>query len=115
MNEQEFTIYEKNGSIYSIGMKFNNLLRQSNLPAMVGGGKQKSHISTLGLPIGLSLLNNQIDDTQIHDLHERTFEGGVIKEDIYTKLLQLAEQRKTTNSKTRKRRKKKRRRKTRKY
>ena len=114
MNEQEFTIYEKNGNIYSIGMKFNNLLRQSNLPAMVGGGKQNSHLSTLGLPIGLTLLNNQIDDSQIHDLHERSFEGGVIKEDIYTKLLQLAEQRKTTNSKTRKRRKK-RRRKTRKY
>ena len=55
------------------------------------------------------LLENQIDDSQLHDLHERSFEGGVIKEDIYTKLLQLAEQRKTTNSKTRKRRKKRRR------
>ena len=28
MNEQEFTLYEKNGSIFSIGMEFKNLLSE---------------------------------------------------------------------------------------
>ena len=44
MNKNEFAIYEKNGNIYSIGMKFDNLLRQNNLPAMIGGGELNSLI-----------------------------------------------------------------------
>ena len=113
MNKNEFAIYEKNGDIYSIGMKFDNLLRQNNLPAMIGGGKNNLHSSSLGLPVGLSLIKNQMnndeDDMPIHDLYDKTLEGGVINENIYSKLLHLAEQRNITNSKTRKRRRKKKR------
>ena len=76
---------------------------------MIGGGKQKIHKSSLGLPIGLALMNSQMNNPKYHNLHDRSFQGGVLKEEIYSKLLQLAEQRTTTNSKTRKKRKKKRR------
>jgi len=117
MEKNDFTLYKKNGKIYSIGMEFNNLIRNADLPAMIGGGKKnrESHLTALGLPVGLALMDNKIDNSSIHDIHGRNFEGGVIKEDIYSKLLKLAEHRKTTNSKTRKRRQKhkKRRRKTR--
>tara|TARA_Y100000758_G_C16053676_1_gene422447 strand:- start:339 stop:683 length:345 start_codon:yes stop_codon:yes gene_type:complete len=108
LNNQDFTIYQKGGNVYSIGMKFDNFIRKANLPAMIGGGK-KMHATSLGLPIGLALMNRQIGAPKYHNLHSRSIEGGVLKEEIYSKLLQLAEQRPTTNSKTRKRRKKKRR------
>ena len=67
MNEQEFTLYEKNGSVFSIGMEFKNLLREAGLPAMIGGGdkkhkKMKNHVGSHGIPIGLSLLNKQYGD-----------------------------------------------------
>ena len=66
MEKNDFTLYEKNGDIYSIGIKFDNYLRKYNLPAMIGGGggrekHNKTHFSSLGLPIGLTLLDNQID------------------------------------------------------
>lgn len=121
MNEQEFTLYEKNGSIFSIGMEFKNFLRDAGLPAMVGGGKHKkmkNHVSSHGIPIGLSLLNKQLEDPNVHDIHNtKLIEGGVVKDDLYNKLLQLAEDRKKTNSKTRKNLKggKKKKRKTRKF
>ena len=41
MEKSDFAIYEKNGEIYSIGIKFNNFLRKNNLPAMIGGGNSK--------------------------------------------------------------------------
>ena len=123
MEKNDFTVYEKNGDIYSIGIKFDNYLRKYNLPAMTGGGgdrgkHNKTHFSSLGLPIGLTLLDNQIDNTNIHgNLHDKvrtkSLEGGVIDNNLYTKLLELADQNKKTKSKTRKKQKK-RRRKTRK-
>ena len=109
LNNEDLKVYKKGSDIYSIGMKFDNFIKESNLPAMIGGGKQKMHMSSLGLPIGLALMNSQMNNPKYHNLHDRSFEGGVLKEEIYSKLLQLAEQRKMTNSKTRKRRKKKRR------
>ena len=123
MNEQEFTLYEKNGSVFSIGMEFKNLLREAGLPAMVGGGdknhkKMKNHVGSHGIPIGLSLLNKQLLDSNVHDIHNtKVIEGGVVKDDLYNRLLQLAEDRKKTNAKTRKNLKggKKKKRKTRKF
>ena len=106
MNEQEFTLYEKNGTIFSIGMEFKNFLRDAGLPAMIGGGKKnkkKNHVGSHGIPIGLSLLNKQLEDTNLHDIHNtKVIEGGVVKDDLYNKLLQLAEDRKKANAKTRK-------------
>ena len=114
MEKNDFTIYKKHGDILSMGFSFNNLLKKQGLPAMVGGGKGggKYHTSSYGIPVGLALLNKQLD-TEKDKYHSREFEGGVMKEDLYRKLLQLGEQRKTTNSKTRKN-KKKRKKKTRK-
>ena len=115
MEKHDFAIYKKHGDILSMGFKFNNLLKDNGLPAMVGGGngrKDKFHTSSYGIPVGLALLNKQLDSEK-DSYHSRQLEGGVIKEDLYRKLLRLGEQRKTTNSKTRKN-KKKRKKKTRK-
>ena len=105
----DFTLYEENGDIFSLHMKFNNFFRNQNLPAMVGGGK-RNHLNInngLSVPLGLALLNKQGDTTGYQDIHNRNREGrnldgGVLKEDIYSKLLSLADSRnqKKSNRKT---------------
>jgi hypothetical protein len=107
----DFTLYEENGDIFSLHMKFNNFFRNQNLPAMVGGGK-RNHLNInngLSVPLGLALLNKQGDTTGYQDIHNRNREGrnldgGVLKEDIYSKLLSLADSRnqKKSNRKTKK-------------
>ena len=53
-------------------------------------------------------MNRQIKQNR-KNIHSRTLDGGVIKDDIYNKLLNLAEQREKKKGKTRKNRKKKKR------
>jgi hypothetical protein len=112
MDKSDFAIYQKGGNILSMGFKFENLLKDKGFPAMIGGGKGKFHKNTLGIPIGIALLNRRLDK-DIKKTYHRNFEGGLVEEDLYRKLLFMGEQRKTSNSKTR-RKKKKRKRKTRK-
>jgi len=113
MEKSDFAIYQKGGDILSMGFKFENLLKDKGLPAMIGGGKGKFHKNQYGIPVGLALLNRQIDKKKTY---HRNFEGGVVKEELYRKLLFMGEQRKTSNSKTRRnhKKKKKKKRKTRK-
>ena len=113
MEKSDFAIYQKGGDILSMGFKFENLLKDKGLPAMIGGGKGKFHKNQYGIPVGLALLNRQLDKKKTY---HRNFEGGVVKEELYRKLLFMGEQRKTSNSKTRRKsqKKKKKRRKTRK-
>jgi len=109
--DSDFTLYEKDGDIFSLHMQFNNFFRNQNLPAMIGGGK-KNHLNVnngLSVPLGLALLNKQVDVTSYQDIHNRkkegrSLDGGVLKEDTYSKLLSLADLRnhKKSNRKTRK-------------
>ena len=111
--DNDFTLYEKNGDIFSLHMKFNNFFRNQNLPAMIGGLK-KNHLNInngLSVPLGLAMLNKQIDLPTYQDIHNRNKEGGtmnngVLKEDMYQKLLSLADSRneKKSKRKTRRRR-----------
>tara|TARA_Y100000591_G_C21840605_1_gene705352 strand:+ start:389 stop:781 length:393 start_codon:yes stop_codon:yes gene_type:complete len=121
--DNDFTLYEKNGDIFSLHMKFDNFFRNQNLPAMIGGGK-KNHLNInngLSVPLGLALLNSQKNIPTYQDVHNRNKEGGtmnreVLKEDMYQKLLSLSDSRnqKKSKKKTRKRRGGKKKRKTRK-
>ena len=113
MEKSDFAIYQKGGDILSMGFKFENLLKDKGLPAMIGGGKGKFHKNQYGIPVGLALLNRQLGKKKTY---HRNFEGGVVKEELYRKLLFMGEQRKTSNSKTRRnhKKKKKKKRKTRK-
>ena len=111
MEKNDFAIYKKDGNILSMGFEFKNLLASKGLPAMIGGGKGKFHKSDYGIPVGLALLNRQLDPNN-HPIH-RSREGGVINEELYRKLLHLGEQRRSSKSKTKKK-KKKRKKKTRK-
>ena len=107
----DFTLYEKNGDIFSLHMKFNNFFRNQNLPAMIGGGK-KNHLNInngLSVPLGLVLLDKQGDKSGYQYIHNRNREGrnldgGVLKEDTYSILLSLADARnkKKSSKKTRK-------------
>ena len=107
MEPGDFVLYkDKAGDIQSIGMKFENLFRDNNMPAMVGGGiGSHNKFSDVGIPVGLYMMNNKIKQPE-KKIHSRTLDGGVIKEDIYNKLLNLAEQREKKRVKTRKNRKK---------
>ena len=107
MEKEDVVLYKnKGGGIESIGMKFENAFRDNNIPAMVGGGiGTHNKFGNLGIPIGLHIMNRQIKQNS-KNIHSRTLDGGVIKEDIYNKLLNLAEQREKKKGKTRKNRKK---------
>lgn len=122
--DNDFTLYEKNGDIYSLHMKFDNIFRNKNLPAMTGGSRKHLNINdgiknTMSVPLGLAMLNKKLDSNTYKDLHthsHRQLDGGVIKSSMYDKLLSLADQRnsKKSKSKTRKKRSKTKR-KTRKF
>lgn len=110
LNNDDFVLYKnKEGGVESIGMQFNNLFRENNIPAMIGGGiGSHNKFGNIGIPVGLYMLNSQLKSKE-KSIHSRTLDGGVIKNDIYDKLLKLGEQRKEKKGKTRKNRKKKRR------
>ena len=110
MEKEDFVLYKnKGGGIESIGMKFENAFRDNNIPAMVGGGiGSHNKFGNVGIPVGLYIMNRQIKQNR-KNIHSRTLDGGVIKDYIYNKLLNLAEQREKKKGKTRKNRKKKKR------
>tara|TARA_B100000963_G_scaffold216844_1_gene189094 strand:+ start:1596 stop:1946 length:351 start_codon:yes stop_codon:yes gene_type:complete len=107
MDEEDFVLFKnKEGAIQSIGMRFDNLFRDNNLPAMVGGGiGSHNKFGSIGIPVGLYMMHSKIKQND-KKIHSRTIDGGVIKDDIYNKLLHLAEQREKKKGKTRKNRKK---------
>ena len=122
--DSDFTLYEKNGDIFSLQMKFDNIFRNKNLPAMTGGSRK--HLNTnngvhtrLSVPLGLAMLNKKLDTNTYKDLHthsHRQLDGGVIKSSMYDKLLSLADERNSKKSKSKTRRKRsKKKRKTRKF
>ena len=100
-NDEDFVLYQKGGDILSIGMKFDNIFRKHNLPAMIGGGNKGKTTSSLGLPIGLTFMNKHYDSDDDKDsiLDNKVMNGGVIKNEIYNKLLMLAENRSSSNKK----------------
>jgi hypothetical protein len=111
MKADDFVMYKnKGGGIESIGMKFNNLFRDENMPAMIGGGVgSHNKFGNVGIPVGLYMMNRQLKQSSRKNVHSRSLDGGVIKNDIYNKLLNMAEQRPKKKGKTRKNRKKKKR------
>ena len=62
MEEEDFVLYKnKGGGIESIGMKFENLFRDNNMPAMVGGGiGSHNKFGNIGIPVGLYMMNRQL-------------------------------------------------------
>ena len=73
---------------------------------MIGGGK-RNHLNInngLSVPLGLAMLNKQINIPSYQDIHNRNKEGGtmnngVLKEDMCQKLLSLADSRMKKNQK----------------
>ena len=49
MDKSDFAIYQKGGDVLSMGFKFENLLKDKGLPAMIGGGKGKFHKNQYGI------------------------------------------------------------------
>ena len=56
---------------------------------MVGGGNKNNNLNSIGLPVGLILMKNNIDKDEM-----KQYGGGVIDNSLYNKLLHLAEQKK---------------------
>ena len=101
MEKGDFTLYEKKGNIYSMGMKFKNILRSSGLPAMVGGSK--TNRNELGIPVGITLIKSHTGGFN----EENSLKGGVVKGDLYDKLLNMCGGKQKTNAKSKKRGRKK--------
>lgn len=101
MNKGDFTLYEKKGNIYSMGMQFKNILRSSGLPAMVGGSK--TNRNELGIPVGITLIKSHVGGFN----EENSLKGGVVKGDLYDKLLNMCGGKQKTNTKSKKRGRKK--------
>ena len=66
MEPEDFVLYkDKAGDIQSIGMKFDNLFRDNNMPAMVGGGiGSHNKFSEVGIPVGLYMMHNKIKQSE---------------------------------------------------
>ena len=61
--DNDFTLYEKNGDIFSLHMKFDNFFRNQNLPAMIGGSKSNHKNINDGLSeIDIELFPNPSSD-----------------------------------------------------
>ncbi len=101
MEKGDFTLYEKKGNIYSMGMQFKNILRGSGLPAMVGGSK--TNRNELGIPVGITLIKSHVGGFN----EENSLKGGVVKGDLYDKLLNMCGGKQKTNAKSKKRGRKK--------
>jgi len=97
MEKDDFTLYEKKGNIYSMGMQFKNILRGSGLPAMVGGSK--TNRNELGIPVGITLIKSHVGGFN----EENSLKGGVVKGDLYDKLLNMCGGKQKTNAKSKKR------------
>ena len=82
LNDDEFIFYQKGGNILSIGMKFDNIFRKHNLPAMIGGNNKGKSTASLGLPIGLNFIKQNNEDLGL-DFKPNVMKGGVIKNEIY--------------------------------
>ena len=82
LNDDEFIFYQKGGNILSIGMKFDNIFRKHNLPAMIGGSNKGKSTASLGLPIGLNFIKQNNEDLDF-DFKPNVMKGGVIKNEIY--------------------------------
>ena len=116
LNNEKFIITKEGDNYRSMDINIKNVLKQNNLPAIVGGGKNILNKNSYGYPIGLVALNqfNKKLIPNTNDLTETLNKrGGVISDDLYSKLLGIESEIETKNKKVGRKNKKTRNKKTR--
>jgi len=109
LDNEKFIITKEGDNYRSMDINIKNVLKQNNLPAIVGGGKNILNKNSYGYPIGLVALNqfNKKLIPNTNDLTETFIKrGGVISDDLYSKLLGVESEIETKNKKAGKRNKK---------
>ena len=91
LENSDFVITQKGGNYTAMNLNINNILKSSNQPAIVGGGKGIFSKNRLGVPFGLAVMNDLIP--------HKNLEGGkkskpnkemqLIKDELYDELLSL--------------------------
>lgn len=97
LNNEDFVINSNGGNYSSLDVNLNNILKNNNQPAIVGGGKNILNKNKYGIPFGLAVLKDFDKKLSGGDFLNDDIEEseGVISEDLYSKLLGLSSNVKT--------------------
>lgn len=92
LNNEDFVINSNGGNYSSLDVNLNNILKNNNQPAIVGGGKNILNKNKYGIPFGLAVLKDFDKKLSGGDFLNDDIEEseGVISEDLYSKLLGLS-------------------------
>lgn len=92
LDNENFIITKEGDNYKSMDINIKNILRQNDQPAIVGGGKNILNKHSYGYPVGLVALNqfNKKFISNTNDIIESTNKrGGVISDNLYSKLLEI--------------------------
>ena len=108
LDNDTFIITKEGGNYKSMDINIKNVLKQNYLPAIVGGGKNILNKNSYGYPIGLVALNqfNKKSMTNTNWGETTNKKGGVVSDDLYSKLLGIESEIQKRNKKAGKRNKK---------
>ena len=114
LENSDFVITQKGGNYTSMNLNINNILKSSNQPAIIGGGKSIFTKNRLGVPFGLAVMNDLIPHKKLEGGEKKSKpnkEMQIIKDELYDELLSLCQRteraKKGIKSKTRSKKSKK--------
>jgi len=92
LNNEDFVINSNGGNYSSLDVNLNNILKNNNQPAIVGGGKNILNKNKYGIPFGLAVLKDFDKKLSGGDFLNDNIEKseGVVSEDLYSKLLGIS-------------------------
>jgi len=89
LENSDFVITQKGGNYTAMNLNINNILKTSNQPAIVGGGKSIFTKNKLGVPFGLAVMNDLMPQKKMEGGSKINKEMQLIKDDLYDELLSL--------------------------
>ena len=94
LEEKDFVITQKGGNYTAMNLNINNILKSSDQPAIIGGGKSIFNKNRLGVPFGLAVMHDLIPNKNITGGDKKTThkkEMQLIKDELYDELLSLCQ------------------------
>ncbi len=95
LENSDFVITQKGGNYTAMNLNINNILKSSNQPAIVGGGKSIFSKKKLGVPFGLAVMNDLLLNKNMDGGDKKTNkpikEMQIIKDELYDELLSLCQ------------------------
>jgi hypothetical protein len=89
LENNDFIITNDNGEYKSMDFNLNNYFKHLNQPAIVGGGKSIFDKQTLGIPIGLAIINKHLTGggKQINGIEDN--EVKTVDPELFKNLLEI--------------------------